>query len=856
MKPIQTFTVSPSLPEPLQPLRKLATNLRWAWNHDTIELFRRLDSELWETSGHNPVLMLGTVDQSRLEAAAGDEGFMAHLDRVERSLEEYLQDKSTWFDRVHQLPDGSPLVAYFSAEFGVTECLAIFAGGLGVLSGDHLKSSSDLGVPLVGVGLLYQEGYFRQYLNEAGWQQEIFEENDFQTLPLIREQGQDGTPLLIEVPFPDRQVSAQIWRVQVGRVPLFLLDTNIPANPEPAYRDITDQLYGGDKELRIQQELVLGVGGMRALAALDQEPIVCHINEGHSAFLALERICRLMEREGLSYEAAREAASSSLVFTTHTPVAAGHDYFPPDLARRYLGQFARRLGIPEQELLDLGREDPGNEAAPLCMTTLALRLASHSNAVSRLHGEVTREMWQVLWPQVPVDEVPIGHVTNGVHFRSWISLEMNRLYDRYLGPRWREEPADQEVWQRAEHIAPNELWRTHERRRERLVAFARRRVRHQRAHRGAPQSQIEAADEVLDPEALTIGFSRRFATYKRATLLLRDPERLAKIVNDPDRPVQIIYAGKAHPRDEEGKKLIARIMELARQERFERRLIFLEDYDMAVTRYMVQGCDVWLNTPRRPREACGTSGMKAAANGVLNLSVLDGWWDEAYQPDVGWAIGRGETYEDPEVQDRVEAEALYDLLERDVVPLFYDRGSDDLPRRWISRMKACIGKLNYYYNTHRMVQEYTERLYLPTAQRYQQLKSEEMGPARALAEWKRRVREHWPEIEIQQVDAESLTDLRVGDEIHARAVVHLGELSPDDVTLQLTIGPVDTSGEIVEGKITALEYAGVGEAEGEHLFEANNVPCDQSGLYGYTVRVLPSHPDLVTPFLPGLITWA
>jgi starch phosphorylase len=553
---------------------------------------------------------------------------------------------------------------------------------------------------------------------------------------------------------------------------------------------------------------------------------------------------------------AREAASSSLVFTTHTPVAAGHDYFPPDLAQRYLRRFADRLGVAEQVLLDMGREDPGNETAPLCMTTLALRLASHSNAVSQLHGEVTREMWQVLWPQVPVDEVPIGHVTNGVHFRSWISLEMNQLYDRYLGPRWREEPADQEVWQRAEHIAPNELWRTHERRRERLVAFARRRVRDQRARRGAPQSQIEAADEVLDPEALTIGFARRFATYKRATLLLRDPERLAKIVNDPDRPVQIIYAGKAHPRDEAGKKLIARIMELARQERFQRRLIFLEDYDMASTRYMVQGCDVWLNTPRRPREACGTSGMKAAANGVLNLSVLDGWWDEAYQPDVGWAIGRGETYEDPEVQDRVEAEALYDLLERDVVPLFYERGSDDLPRQWISHMKACIGQLNYYYNTHRMVQEYTERLYLPTARRHQRLSSEEMDRTKALAGWKDRVRRHWPEIEIKQVDVESTAHLHVGDEIHAQATVDLGPLSPDDVTVELYIGPVDTSGEIVEGDTTELEHVGMGETEGEQLFEASGVPCGRSGLYGYTVRVLPSHPDLTTPFLPGLIAWA
>ncbi|MFQ6059490.1 MAG: glycosyltransferase family 1 protein, partial [Anaerolineae bacterium] len=888
MKPIRTFTVIPSLPAPLERLRDLAYNLRWAWNHDTIELFRRLDSDpstgasgqsLWEITGHNPVLMLGTIDQARLEAAAADEGFLAHLERVVRDFDAYLAGESAWFRRAHGKSEG-PLVAYFSAEFGLTECLSIFAGGLGVLAGDHLKSSSDLGLPLVGVGLLYQQGYFRQYLNEAGWQQEAYEDNDFHNLPLILERQADGlalergegTPLTIEVPYPGRQVTAQVWRAQVGRVALYLLDTNIPAN-RPEDRDITDQLYGGDLEMRIQQEIMLGIGGYRALKALGVEPTVYHMNEGHSAFLALERIRHLMETHGLSFAEAREAASAGLIFTTHTPVAAGHDYFPPDLMDRYFADYARGLGLSRREFLALGRQDPGNDSEPFCMTILALRLAAYSNGVSRLHGQVSRRMWQGIWPGVPEDEIPIGHVTNGVHFRSWISLEMNQLYDRYLGPRWREEPADQEVWQRAERIPAEELWRTHERRRERLVAFARRRLRSQLERRGAPQAEIEAANEALDPEALTIGFARRFATYKRATLLLRDPERLARILNNPERPVQVIFAGKAHPRDDAGKELIRQVVGLARQEAFRRRLVFLEDYDMAVARYLVQGADVWLNTPRRPREASGTSGMKAAANGVLNLSTLDGWWDEAwldfgfgqrlqsairnpkFEIPFGWAIGRGEVYDDPGYQDQVEAEALYDLLEQDVIPTFYDRGADGLPRRWIARMKASIGTLCHFFNTHRMVQEYTECFYLPAAARYRQLTADGMARARALAAWKARVQEGWPQVRVEAVGAEPLGELRVGDEVHARARVHLGVLTPDDVRVELYLGRVDAEGEIVEAEATPMQPVGP-DGEGNYRFEVGAVPCRKSGLHGYTVRVLPHHPDLPTPFLPGLIVWA
>ena len=884
-RPIRTFTVTPSLPPELDRQRALIYNLRWAWNHDAIELFR-WDRDLWEQSGHNPALMLGIIDQVTLQAAASDEGFLAHLNRVSNDFDAYQKSESTWF-RKHHDGTNNLLVAYFSAEFGVTDCLSIFAGGLGILAGDHLKSASDLGVPLVAVGLLYQQGYFRQYLNEAGLQQEEYRDNDFHNLPLTLERECDGGPLIIEVEYPGRKVAAQIWRAQVGRVALYLLDTNIKEN-SARDQDITDQLYGGDAEMRLKQELMLGVGGYRALEALGVRPNVYHLNEGHSAFLALERIRRLMQANHLSFAEAREAASAGLIFTTHTPVPAGHDYFQPDLMERYFGEYASGLGMSFRDFLALGRKNPSDDVEPFCMTALALRLAQSSNGVSRLHGQVTRNMWRSLWPGAPEEEVPIGHVANGVHFQSWISQEMDELYDRYLGPRWREEPADQSLWARAGRISAEELWRTHERRRERLVAFARRRLRQQLERRGAPQSEVEAADEMLDPDALTIGFGRRFATYKRASLLLRDPERLTRILNDPDRPVQIIFAGQAHPRDEAGKELIKQIVALSRRPDFRRRMVFLEGYDMVVARSMTQGADIWLSTPRRPLEASGTSGMKAAANGALNLSTLDGWWDEAWncgsriadcgfqeiefgasrsnyaydnsairnpQSAIGWTIGRGEIYDDHEYQDQVEAEALYDLLEGDVIPTFYDRGEDKLPRRWIERMKASIGNLCYYFNTHRMVREYTERFYLPAAERQGRLTADGMALARSLAAWKERVRDQWSKVRVESVTADSLDDVQVNSEIKAQAEVSLGALTPDDVSVELYVGLVDADGEITGARVIPMRPVSDGGA-GHYRFEVSSVACCRSGLHGFTVRALPRHPDLIAPFPPGLIVWA
>ena len=858
MQPVHVFNVAPSLPASLEDLRRLAYNLRWAWDHDTIELFRRLDSDLWEATGHNPVRMLGAIDQGILEAAAHDETFLAHLERAAKDLDSYIGSKSTWYHRTYGKLNKLQ-VAYFSAEFGLTECLSVFAGGLGVLAGDHLKSASDLGIPLVGVGLLYQEGYFGQYLNAAGWQQESYEDNDFQTLPLTLQKGADGEALTIEVRYDGHPVFSQIWRVDVGRVPLFLLDTNILRNGEED-RHITDQLYGGDKERRLKQEILLGIGGCRALDALGLQPSVCHMNEGHSAFLGLEWTRRLMEKHKLNFRDAREIASAGLVFTGHTPVAAGHDYFPEGLIERYLGDYAKLLGLSQCDFLALGRQNPANNAEEFCMTVLALRMAAASNAVSKLHGAVSREMWKCIWPEVPVDEIPIGHVTNGVHFRSWISYEMNQLYDRYLGPQWREDQADPKLWRRVEAIPAEELWRTHERRRERLVAFARRRLRVQFERRGAPQSAIDAAEEVLDPYALTIGFARRFATYKRATLLLRDVGRLERILNQPKRPIQILFAGKAHPHDDAGKALIQEIVRLAQQKEYRRRLVFIENYDMAVARYLVEGCDVWLNTPLRPLEASGTSGMKALANGALNLSTLDGWWDEAWEAAtasgafIGWAIGRGEDYDNAEYQDQVEAAALYELLESEIGPSFYDRGADGLPRRWIAQMKSSISNLSGSFNTQRMVKQYTADIYVPAHERRQNLIAEEAAQARALGAWLCRIQSNWANVRVETVDNAGDSQLSVGSRIRVQTRIRLANLTPDEVAVQLYMGRLNADGEIVEAVTVPMHLAGPA-GEGMYLFEATEVSCRSSGRHGYTVRVLPYHPDEAKSLLPNVIRW-
>ena len=597
MPAIRQFTVSPNLPEPLQPLLRIANNIWWSWNVEAISLLRRVDQNLWDKHEGNPMAILGSLSAERVVELENDKAFLAHLERVNGDLDRYL-NLTSWFESEHPAVTDK-LIGYFSLEFGLHESLPLYSGGLGILAGDHLKSASDMGLPLVGMGLAYQSGYFRQYLNHDGWQMEEYSYNDFHNMSMQLERDDEGREITIEVHYPGRTVTARIWRIQVGRNPLFLLDTNLPIN-RPEDRDLTSKLYGGDNEMRIRQEILLGIGGLRALIKLGLEPDICHLNEGHSAFLALERINLLMKNRGVSYETAFEMVRATNVFTTHTPVPAGNDHFHPDLVRTYLQRKADEMGMSMEALLALGRQDPANKNETFCMTVLALRLSRAANGVSELHGQVSREMWQAIWPTVPEQEIPISHVTNGIHTRSWLCNEIARLYERYLGPRWHEEPTNKALWDRVELIPDAELWRSHERMRERLVGFVRNRLRRQLEKRGANRAWIKEASQVLDPEALTIGFARRFATYKRAGLIMRDPARLGRILNDPQRPVQLIFAGKAHPKDHPGKELIRQLVHLAQEQGFRHRIVFVEDYNIEVARYMVQGVDIWLNNPAPP----------------------------------------------------------------------------------------------------------------------------------------------------------------------------------------------------------------------------------------------------------------
>ena len=750
-RPSRHFTVVPRLPPSLERLRDIAYNLWWSWAPVARELFTRIDRDLWEEVHGNPIDLLARVDQVRLEELSRDDAFLSHLDAAWTTFQRYMQ-REGWFSKSFPAAAGAR-IAYFSMEYGIHECLPIYSGGLGVLAGDHLKTASDLGLPLVGVGLAYAEGYFRQVLDGDGWQNERYPINDWHRMPVLPVLDGTGKRIVIGVQYPHGMVHAQLWKVQVGRVPLLLLDANLEQNA-PSDRSITGPLYGGDQEFRVRQEIMLGIGGTHALEAVGFSPTVCHMNEGHSAFLTVERIGRVMREKHVPFAVAAEANSAGNIFTTHTPVPAGNDSFAPGLVRKYLEPYRTALGISDADVLALGRVDARDGSAAFSMPVLAMRTADHYNGVSELHGEVSRKMWQGLWPDLPQDEIPIDFITNGVHTPSWVASEMGALFTRYLGPEWSEHTDDPDLWERAYEIPDSELWQVHEHRRHRLVQHARRWLHATADRRGAGQEELDLADEVLDPHALTIGFARRFATYKRAALLFTDLDRVKKLLGHTTRPVQLVFAGKAHPQDKGGKELIRQIVHASREAGLVGRVVFIEDYDMRIARAMVSGVDVWLNTPRRPLEASGTSGMKAAANGALGVSVLDGWFAEAWRDhgrDIGWAIGDGEEYPDG-TGDAREAELLYDLLEREVVPLFYRReGMGDLPRPWIKKMKHAIAKLVPTYNTARMVRQYTARFYVPAIKLARKLTDDELASAKALTAWKDRVRGAWQGVSVEDI---------------------------------------------------------------------------------------------------------
>ncbi len=847
---VKQFLVLPKLPERIAPLQEMAQNLWYSWNWDIVRLFIRLDPEIWEECSQNPVEMLSRLPQQRLEEAAADEGFLASMDRVYVKFKSYLTSRKWFAEKYPSISPGS--VAYFSLEYGLDTGLPVYSGGLGVLSGDTLKAASDLGLPVVAVGLLYRYGYFRQFLSSDGWQQEKYEENDWYHMPVEPVKTENDEPLKVTVQLDGTPVRIQIWKVNVGVTPLYLLDTNIPENASKC-REITSVLYGGDKDMRIRQEIVLGVGGVKALRAMNMEPTIYHMNEGHAWFLTLERIRHLMQDKNLSFEEASQLIWSTTVFTTHTPVPAGNEKFDPVLVHRYLGKLISELGISWKDFLAIGRVIPGDETEPFCMTVAALKYSAFANGVSRLHGRVSRDMWHNIWPELPREEVPITSITNGVHTFSWISHDMKELYESYFGTRYQERPGELDVWRESFKIPDAELWRIHNRRRERLVFFARKQLKRQLARRGASQLQIARADQILDPQILTIGFARRFSTYKRGSLIFSDLERLDKIINNQKYPVQIMISGKAHPLDNPGKEIIKQIVTFASEDRFRNRIIFLEDYDINVARYLVQGADVWLNNPRRPQEASGTSGMKAALNGALHLSILDGWWDEGYKDETGFKIGNGEEYDNVETQDRLEAEMLYTTLEREVIPLFYERNEIGLPSKWIAKMKAAIHMAGEHYSSHRMAIDYSRKFYLPAIQAGRKLSENEFTLTREVTGWMKRMSDSWDKIAIQNVDIPDVGGtLHVGQKFPIRIDVALGEINPNDVAVEIVSGKLNSQEQILSYKPAAAAL--VGGDNGVYSF-SGEVICTESGRFGITARIVPKNENLPHTIKPKMISW-
>ncbi len=819
MKKIHQFGVYPHIPPRLSGLEELAYNLRWTWDTRTYRVFQQLDSGTLEKCRGNPVLLLRRISREKLERAANDPAFLADLDAAVADLRRYLAEPG-WLRSRHP-EHADTCVAYFCMEFGLTACLPIYSGGLGVLAGDHLKSAGGLGLPLVAVGLLYHHGNFVQYLDGNGWQRERYRTLDFGTLPIKpamvgddwrtipnRLDGEDRgwTPLKVSLDIAGREVWVQVWRAQVGRIPLFLLDTLVPENDEAAQR-ITNELYGGGPEDRLAQELVLGMGGARALRALGADPQVWHLNEGHAVFTSLERMRHLMQTQDLTFLEARQAASAGTLFTTHTPVPAGFDLFPEALISRGLGPTLKQLGLTVEQFMRMGRIHRDDTHEDFNVAVLALRQSPRRNAVSRLHRRVTARMMQPGWADFPLNEMPVKSVTNGVHTKTWTAPEMAQLFDDHLGPRWREDASDRDAWQRVDRIPDLELWGTHTRLRERLVAYAREAVFAGSPERPGPGRTGAEAIPPLRPDALTIGFARRFATYKRATLLFRDVGRLRAILQDDERPVQLLLSGKAHPRDGAGKEFIREIQDIVKREGLSDSVVFLEDYDLDKAAMLVQGVDVWLNNPRRPFEASGTSGMKVVPNGGLNLSVLDGWWAEAYRPGVGWAIGDGQEAGQPALQDQLDSESLYSLLENEVVPLFYTRDADGLPRGWIAMMKESIRVLAPAFAGDRMVKQYAEYFYLPAADHYRRLAADGFAGAKALAAWKIRVRDLWSGVKIVAVgedgsapDDQGAQEVAAGDQVPVTARVELGGIDPDDVAVEAFYSSLHPDGTLGTGR--------------------------------------------------------
>ena len=845
------ITVNPQLPKRIEKLSEISNNLWWSWNTEFLRLFQKIDKDLWEESEKNPVKFLKRVSQEKLDNASKNAMFLKEYDKLVDNFENYMKSKNTWFS--NKYPENkNDLIAYFSAEYGLDQTIPIYSGGLGILSGDHLKSASDLGIPLVAVGLLYKNGYFHQKINGYGGQETEYNNIDLYDLPINAVKDQNGEDLIIYVKFPKRRLYLKVWQINVGRVKLYLLDSDIEKNNEED-RDVTLRLYGGDQEMRIRQEIVLGMAGVNLLRTLGLKPTVYHMNEGHSAFLTLEIIKNTIKEKQVSFDVAKDIASSKTVFTTHTPVPAGNDIFPLDLVEKYFKDFWPRLGISKEEFLKLGMKPTQDLEPGFNMGILALKIAGKKNGVSKLHGAVSRELFGEVWPEIAANESPITYVTNGIHTCSWLSPRLKELYNKYLIPYWQDNIHLDKTWEKVKDIPDQELWEAHMQRKEKLLNLVKDSTVNRLRRSGYSYEEINDIVSKINPNALTIGFARRFATYKRATLIFRDLERITQILNNQERPVQIIFAGKAHPADKEGQDLIKYIHEVSMMPQFKGKIFLLENYNIAMSRYLVSGVDVWLNNPRRPMEASGTSGQKASVNGVINFSVLDGWWAEGYNQYNGWTIGTNAEFDSYEAQDNADSESLYRTLESKIVPMYYNKDKDGISSKWIETMKNSIISTGGKYSTARMLVDYTNNLYIPLCN-LTKTYYEDIDNVAAFNMWKKDIASNWKDIKITQVNNLDNITIDAGNNIEVRCEVELPNIKQENIDVEVYYGKILDNGIVENVSIIPMKLEKQDEETKKYYYVAK-IELTTGGNYGYTFRVMPKHEMILEPTNLNLVKW-
>lgn len=847
------ITVNPEIPERIKKLEDLAFNLWWSWNTDALKLYKSIDEDLWSKVKNNPVAFMKQVSQAKLYEAANNTQYLEEFDRIINRFETYLNEPNTWFNNTYK-DAGDISIAYFSAEYGLDEALPIYSGGLGILSGDHCKSASDLGLPFTAIGLLYHQGYFTQQINRDGWQETSFYDLSLSELPIKPVLDNNNNELIISIDFPGRLIYAKVWQISVGRIKLYMMDTNIAQN-SLADRDITARLYGGDQEMRIMQEIFLGIGGCRILESLNVKPTVYHMNEGHSSFLVVEIMRMLIRDYSVPFNVAKEIASRRTIFTTHTPVPAGNDIFPLNLIDKYFSNYWGQLGISRHEFVDLGLIAGSDAPQMFNMGVLALKIAGKKNGVSELHGQVSRDIFSDVWPNVPQEEIPIGHVTNGVHTFTWLSPNLKGLYTKYFDPNWTNDVTNYEYWNGVYNIPDDELWAEHKHEKEKLIDLIKNSLKTQKERNGASAQEIKEIDSILNPDYLTIGFARRFATYKRADLIFKDLEHIKNIINNSTKPVQIIFAGKAHPADRPAHEVIKNIYDISNTPELKGKVILIENYNMSIARHLLHGVDVWMNNPRKPLEASGTSGEKAGVNGVINFSILDGWWVEGYKGNNGWAIGEDKFYDNFENQDIDDSQSMYSILEKQIIPLYYDRNTNNIPVNWIQKMKESIKSVGSEYNTGRMVKDYTNKMYMPQAYRTKQIFADNFKAMYNLAEYKNYIDQNWNNVYISSwIDDSHPSEhtVSVKDSIDVSCFAYLGSINPEHISVEIFYGKVGEDGILHNPDVIPMTLVGKSHENYEYK---GNIKIDNGGHYGYTFRVIPTHPEFINKHDLGLIKW-